>query len=249
MELDVTVQIGGEDVPAGRLYLSVPRGVETATFSYAPSYLADPRSFSLGPDMPLGPGTFHSEGLRALFSCAVGNTDNHLRNHGFLRDGAGWALSPAFDVNPTVGNGEKYLATGLGFDVRDADPRLAIEVCDYFRLGVGEARGRLAGWRGPSPGGAARRSRTGSPRLRSMPWWGASTPASSGSSASRGVDACAGLWCQPGGSTLTSGCSVSPVGALPWVLEGYWLPRAQFAQIASTRGRLQEAYSFLSLNN
>ena len=62
MELDVTVQIGDEDVPAGRLYLSVRRGVETATFSYAPSYLADPRSFSFGPDMPLGPGTFHLEG-------------------------------------------------------------------------------------------------------------------------------------------------------------------------------------------
>ena len=72
MELDVTVQIGGEDVPAGRLYQSVRRGVETATFSYAPSYLADPRSFSLGPDMPLGLGTFHSEGLRefrALEDC------------------------------------------------------------------------------------------------------------------------------------------------------------------------------------
>lgn len=92
--------------------------------------------------------------LRTLFSCAVGNTDNHLRNHGFLRDGAGWALSPAFDVNPTVGSGEKYLATGLDFDARDADPRLAIEVCDCFRLSVGEARGEagrmaraLSGWR------------------------------------------------------------------------------------------------------
>lgn len=92
--------------------------------------------------------------LRALFSCAVGNTDNHLRNHGFFRDGAGWALSPAFDVNPTVGSGEKYLATGLDFDACDVDPRLAIEVCDYFRLSVGEARGEagrmaraLSGWR------------------------------------------------------------------------------------------------------
>jgi serine/threonine-protein kinase HipA len=37
---------------------------------------------------------------RALFSLAVSNTDNHLRNHGFLRSKAGWAVSPAFDINP-----------------------------------------------------------------------------------------------------------------------------------------------------
>ncbi|UFU02232.1 type II toxin-antitoxin system HipA family toxin [Ruania suaedae] len=37
---------------------------------------------------------------RAVFSCAVNNTDDHLRNLGFLRSGAGWALSPAFDINP-----------------------------------------------------------------------------------------------------------------------------------------------------
>lgn len=52
-----------------------------------------------------------------------------------------------------MGSGEKYLATGLDFDARDADPRLAIEVCGYFRLSVGEARGAgrmaraLSGWR------------------------------------------------------------------------------------------------------
>lgn len=43
--------------------------------------------------------------LRALFartalSVALNNTDDHLRNRGFLRTGGGWALSPLFDVNP-----------------------------------------------------------------------------------------------------------------------------------------------------
>lgn len=43
--------------------------------------------------------------LRALFartalSAALNNTDDHLRNRGFLRTGGGWALSPLFDVNP-----------------------------------------------------------------------------------------------------------------------------------------------------
>jgi len=37
---------------------------------------------------------------RIAFSVAIHNTDDHLRNHGLLREGAGWRLSPAFDVNP-----------------------------------------------------------------------------------------------------------------------------------------------------
>ncbi len=78
---------------------------------------------------------------RALFSCAVGNTDNHLRNYGFLHEGSGWALSPAFDVNPTRGGGEKYLATALDFGRAEADARIALEVADYFRVGASEARG------------------------------------------------------------------------------------------------------------
>ena len=38
--------------------------------------------------------------IRAVFGFLVSNTDDHLRNHGFLRTGPGWALSPAFDINP-----------------------------------------------------------------------------------------------------------------------------------------------------
>lgn len=37
---------------------------------------------------------------RAAFSVGLHNTDDHLRNHGLLRDRAGWVLSPAFDINP-----------------------------------------------------------------------------------------------------------------------------------------------------
>lgn len=77
---------------------------------------------------------------RALFSCAAGNTDNHLRNYGFLHDGSGWRLSPAFDVNPTPGGGEKYLACALDFGRPEADARIALEVADYFRIGRAEAK-------------------------------------------------------------------------------------------------------------
>lgn len=38
---------------------------------------------------------------RGVFGHLVGNRDDHLRNHGFLRRGRDWQLSPAFDVNPT----------------------------------------------------------------------------------------------------------------------------------------------------
>lgn len=37
---------------------------------------------------------------RAVLNSALHNTDDHLRNHGFLGSRAGWRLSPAFDVNP-----------------------------------------------------------------------------------------------------------------------------------------------------
>lgn len=78
--------------------------------------------------------------LRALFSCAVGNTDNHLRSYGFVRCRGGWRLSPAFDVNPTPGSEGKYLATGLDFGVREADPRVALGVSEYFRWSLADAK-------------------------------------------------------------------------------------------------------------
>lgn len=37
---------------------------------------------------------------RIVFNVLVSNTDDHLRNHGFLRDPKGWRLAPAYDLNP-----------------------------------------------------------------------------------------------------------------------------------------------------
>lgn len=51
---------------------------------------------------------------RIAFSIAIHNTDDHLRNHGLLRDGAsGWRLSPAFDINPNPNVSEERV-TGIG---------------------------------------------------------------------------------------------------------------------------------------
>lgn len=39
---------------------------------------------------------------RVVFNVAVSNRDDHLRNHGFILSKAGWRLSPAFDMNPSL---------------------------------------------------------------------------------------------------------------------------------------------------
>jgi serine/threonine-protein kinase HipA len=54
---------------------------------------------------------------RVAFNVAIGNRDDHLRNHGFILSNGGWQLSPAFDLNPNVDKTEHVLA------IDDADPR------------------------------------------------------------------------------------------------------------------------------
>lgn len=74
---------------------------------------------------------------RIVFNIAVSNVDDHLRNHGFLFDGAGWRLSPAYDINPTA------VANGLHLNIDDKDNslsyELAFEVIDFFQLTQEEA--------------------------------------------------------------------------------------------------------------
>jgi serine/threonine-protein kinase HipA len=50
---------------------------------------------------------------RVAFSVLINNTDDHLRNHGFLREPGGWRLSPAFDINPNPDPGASR-QTGIG---------------------------------------------------------------------------------------------------------------------------------------
>jgi serine/threonine-protein kinase HipA len=69
---------------------------------------------------------------RIVFSIAVGNTDDHLRNHGFLLTQSGWTLSPAYDINPN------QYGTGLKLNISENDNsldyNLALSVAPYFRL-------------------------------------------------------------------------------------------------------------------
>lgn len=81
---------------------------------------------------------------RMLFNILVSNTDDHLRNHGFLYAGrGGWTLSPAYDLNPVpVEVKPRFLSTAIGEDPNDtsASLRLALEVAEYFDLSEEEAR-------------------------------------------------------------------------------------------------------------
>lgn len=75
---------------------------------------------------------------RIVFNILVSNTDDHLRNHGFiLVPGKGWKLSQAYDMNPVAH------ADGLKLNITDADNaldlELAREVAGYFRLNLQEA--------------------------------------------------------------------------------------------------------------
>jgi|SRR5450432_156034 len=69
---------------------------------------------------------------RIVFNIAVKNTDDHLRNHGFLLTASGWALSPAYDVNPND------QGRGLTLNISETDNALdfglALSVAKYFRV-------------------------------------------------------------------------------------------------------------------
>ncbi|HTX86406.1 MAG TPA: type II toxin-antitoxin system HipA family toxin [Streptosporangiaceae bacterium] len=92
---------------------------------------------------------------RIAFSILISNTDDHLRNHGFLHQrGESWALSPAFDLNPNPDSGAKHLSTRIDFDSTRARVETLMAVAPYFRLDGEEALETLAqvvraaeGWR------------------------------------------------------------------------------------------------------
>ena len=78
---------------------------------------------------------------RIVFTVLISNTDDHLRNHGFLRKStAGWSLSPAFDLNPDPEGGAKQLATAIDESNAEASLATALEVADLFRVSEAEAR-------------------------------------------------------------------------------------------------------------
>jgi serine/threonine-protein kinase HipA len=79
---------------------------------------------------------------RLVFNILISNTDDHLRNHGFLYAGQeGWRLSPAYDMNPVPTDIKpRILSTAINEDDNTASLALALEVAEYFELDAGQAR-------------------------------------------------------------------------------------------------------------
>jgi serine/threonine-protein kinase HipA len=78
---------------------------------------------------------------RIVFSISVSNSDDHLRNHGFLLTESGWRLSPAYDINPNE------LADGLSLNISQdsnaLDFELALSVAEDFRIDLAPAKAIL----------------------------------------------------------------------------------------------------------
>lgn len=79
--------------------------------------------------------------LRVLFNVLVGNTDDHLRNHGFIRHATGWRLAPAYDLNPNPARRSHALRLDESGDLPDLDAVVA--TAPYYRLKPAVARRML----------------------------------------------------------------------------------------------------------
>ncbi len=93
---------------------------------------------------------------RIVFSILISNTDDHLRNHGFLYDShEGWRLSPAYDINPVpVDIRPRVLSTSIDLNDPTASIDLAMETAEYYGLKPADAARTahevakaVAGWR------------------------------------------------------------------------------------------------------
>lgn len=74
----------------------------------------------------------HQLWRRIVFNISISNTDDHLRNHGFILTEKGWILSPAFDLNPSI---DKYgLAINIDTENNALDFDLAKSIGEYFQL-------------------------------------------------------------------------------------------------------------------
>jgi serine/threonine-protein kinase HipA len=77
---------------------------------------------------------------RMVFNVLVSNTDDHARNHGFLREAPGWVLSPAYDLNPVpVDVRPRIHALALDETSHDASLDTVLGVASYFGLAASRA--------------------------------------------------------------------------------------------------------------
>jgi serine/threonine-protein kinase HipA len=89
---------------------------------------------------------------RVVFNVLVANRDDHLRNHGFIREVTGWRVADAFDMNPSLAKSEHALT----MDGSSVAPSIktVLETAEFYRLAEGpaltiveEVRAAVSGWR------------------------------------------------------------------------------------------------------
>ncbi len=91
-------------------------------------------------------GSKVNEDLKELFkrislNILISNTDDHLRNHGFLYDNKGWFLSPVYDINPVPTHEKsRYLSLNINLDNNRASIDTILSISDEFRLKNHEAK-------------------------------------------------------------------------------------------------------------
>jgi serine/threonine-protein kinase HipA len=78
---------------------------------------------------------------RVLFNVAVANRDDHLRNHGFIRQARGWRLSPAFDMNPSTKKDSHVLA--LDDSSTEPDLDTVLSTAEFYRVKPAQAKADL----------------------------------------------------------------------------------------------------------
>ena len=90
---------------------------------------------------------------RIVFTIAINNTDDHLRNHAVLRGKRAWRLSPAFDINPNPDLSEHRVTAIAGAASFDESLKAAHEMSEWFGLSAenasriqGEVFGAIEQW-------------------------------------------------------------------------------------------------------
>lgn len=78
---------------------------------------------------------------RVLFNVAVANRDDHLRNHGFIREAQGWRLAPAYDMNPSIKKDAHVLALDEAHVEPDLDTVMA--TAESYRVSASQAHDDL----------------------------------------------------------------------------------------------------------
>lgn len=107
-------------------------------------------------DISLSPRQDHLELYdRVIANVALGNTDDHLRNHGFLAESGAWKISPVFDVNPNPDVAQRRSTSIMGADslLDEVEGLMALtEECGLTPHGARDRMLRMAtalnGWQG-----------------------------------------------------------------------------------------------------